>query len=348
MKKIFIIILMFSSISSTFANNNIFWNNNWNINYDISWWNEREVKNEYNWVNFWDSPNVNAWDSSSDTENINITNPWDWSNPDYDRLWWIKTSNHFDASVTWQKWIAALIVTIAKEVKNIVVWVMIILMLIWTLRLIFASNSDEEKTKYKWMILWAWAWIMLMQIAETSTIYLFDRDITAQRAVSFTQAVIQPFISLLTYVWSFLFMWVAILSFYKLVSANWDDWKASEAKMSIIYWVMWMITLKVSWVLISAFYWKIECWSGVNDSCIKEENLSDWVKLITDILNWVNSFIIIITTLLIIYTGYILIFANWDESKLQEWKNLIKYIVIWLALVGWSYILMEFAIDFRS
>lgn len=308
----------------------------WNEDYDgfnvTSAWDVSNNESEN-----WDNPNIN-------TGIINDTSTDSWSKSPIDRLKDTKSDNQYNAENVWVQWIYGLIISIAKELKNIIVWILTILILFAILRLIFSSKSEEEMWKLKNTILWSGIWIILMQIANASVLLLQWTSVDEIKAVNFTEKIIQPLVNMLVYWASFLFIWVALMSFYALVSSNWDDGKASEAKTSIMYAIIWMIIIKISWSIISAFYWQIWCrtqdtW---NSSCRWDVDLSKWVEIFTDVINWVNSFILIITTVLIIYTWYILMFAWAEEWKFEQWKKFIRYILTWLALVWGSYILLAF------
>lgn len=313
---------------------------------------DRIERNQYEWAEL-DSEityDENEWVEEFDL-NIKPNTEWSWEEWSLknDRLKSILWDNNvgwnsrfFTTKIFWQQWAYNLIITIAKEIKNIVVVILTILLFISILRLIFSSNTEDEVTKLKNSILWSWLWVTLMQVSYTAAIYLYWVSITWEKAVNFTTKIIQPFIDLLSMSAWFLFVWVWILSFYKLVASWWDESKQEEAKKWVIFSILWIIAIKVSWALVEAFYWKISCVNWT--SCKNPPELSKWIQLITDIINWANSFILIIVTVLIIYTWYLLIFSLWDEEKVTKWKKFIWYILVWLALIAWSYIALTFIV----
>lgn len=302
-----------------------------------------DTKNSYWGTEFWnwaiDTPNI--WNIvtsvTSESENTNPTEA-----PNNERLnsisnWWF-----FNATVFWVEWAENVILSLAKEIKNIAIWLLTILLMISVLRLIFSAKTEEEFTKLKNAIMWSWLAIILMQVSYTAANTLFWTDISWWKAVNFANKVIEPILWIIILFAGLIFVIIAIMSFYTLVSSNWDEWKATEAKKSVINAIIWILLIKITSALITGFYWQIWCANWNRNDCVASPNLNWASKIVVDILNWVNSFILIITTIMIIYTGFLLVFNNWDKEASTRVRSFIKYILIWMAIVATSYIFMEF------
>jgi hypothetical protein len=137
-----------------------------------------------------------------------------------------------------------------------------------------------------------------------------------------------------------------------MVTANGDDGKVKEGRMSILYALIWFIVVKLSKEIVYATYWQIDCnertiwWiiqvSGSN--CITDSNLSWVVAIIAKIINWINSFVWIVIIIMILYAGVQVLLSNWDEEKLKNAKNTIIYVAIWVAILALNYFIMSFFI----
>ena len=118
------------------------------------------------------------------------------------------------------------------------------------LQLLFAENTEEKSKKLKSWILWSTIWIMVMQIATSVYNVAFNKEIWQALWVDFVQKLIDPFTNLLTLLASFIFIAMAIFSFYKIVTANWEEEKVKQWKMTIAYSLVWFVIIKVAKTLV--------------------------------------------------------------------------------------------------
>lgn len=293
----------------------------------------------------WWSIEVNA----ENNVDINTTNI-NWENRN-DKLNEFKKSDNefFDIWITWWQWIYYTLVSIAQSLKNLFFWLATIFYLIIVLKLLFWDNSDEDATKFKKGIIWITVWLMVMQMAYAFTLTLYAKNIWESLAFWLIDNIINPLIGLMEVLASIFFIAAAIFAFYKMVSANWKEEEISKAKMSILYAIIWFILIKIAKVIVEWVYWRLECSSSTiwgfaieTTNCISEANASGMTWTILQIINWANSFIWIITLLLIIYAWFNILFSAWDEEKIKKAKNTILYIAIWLLLLVINYLLLTF------
>jgi hypothetical protein len=137
-----------------------------------------------------------------------------------------------------------------------------------------------------------------------------------------------------------------------MVTANGDEGKVKEGRMSILYALIWFIVVKLSKEIVYAVYWEADCkdrtvlWIfQINGSnCATNNDLSWVVSIVTRVINWINGFVWIAIILIIIYAGVQVLFSNWDEEKLKKAKKALMYVVIWIAILALSYFIMTFFI----
>lgn len=280
--------------------------------------------------------NLNTWlENKNNTINNNhLTNlnSWSWT--------FIKVSDD------WSLWLKNVWLTIAISLKNLFYIIAWLYFLILVIKLIFTENSEEEIDKFKKWIIWISIWLLVMQVAFSFVVTLFDKTPWAWLAQSFVSNLIDPLTKLLETWASFLFIAIAIYAFFRMVSANWDEEKVKSWRMSIVYSIIWFIVVKISRLLVDRLYWKFNCWNNfiVFSNCTKKTDLEWWVKILSDIINWVNSFLWIIVLILIIYTWFQVIFGFNNEDSLNKAKKSIIYILIWMLLLFVNYLILTFFI----
>lgn len=74
---------------------------------------------------------------------------------------------------------------------------------------------------------------------------------------------------------------------------------------------------------------------------IKGERNASSDEFIQDAISWTVFFIGSIVALALVYSAILLIFAWWNQSTASKWKAWIKYSIIWLLLVIFSYAIIR-------
>lgn len=250
-----------------------------------------------------------------------------------------------DLSAKWIKW---LLFNIANSLKYLFYVLATIFFLIITYKILFAENTEEEFWKYKKWIIWITVWLVVMQLASFFVTAMYDKSVTDWVfAKDLINMIISPLIKFLETLAAIFFLWVAIYSFIRLLSAWWDEEKIKKWKNSIIYAIIWFFLVKIARFLVDTIYWKYNScksfWSW-GECIIKVWDLSDFSKIFLNIINWVNWFVAIITVLMIIYAWTLILFSGWDDEKLKKWKNIIVYALIWIFILVISYLILTFFI----
>ena len=290
---------------------------------------------------FWNNINCVAWndDSNLKTWNSNWSNSISNSHLNSLKSW---DDNLFGVSEWWEISLRDSLFKIAKDLKSIFFVIAWLYFLIITIKLIFAENTEEEIWKFKKWIIWISLWIMIMQIAYSFVSILYDNDIEYNLAEKFVDWIISPLTTLLQTGAAFFFIAVAIFSFFRMVTANWDEEKIKSWKMSVFYSIVWFVIIKIASNIVDTIYWIYSC--SATDTCVRQENLSWAISVLAKVLNWANSFIWLIVVILIIYTGFQVIFSIWDEEVLKKAKKTILYIILWLILLFANYLILTFFI----
>ncbi len=245
----------------------------------------------------------------------------------------------------WASWIKDIIILIAKDVKNLFYALAIIYFLIITIKLLFSSNSEEWFENYKKWLIWITLWIFVMQISYSFVVNTFDQWVSTF-ASNLIGTIFIPIINLLETLAVIFFILIAIYSFIRLLSANWDKEKQKKWIDSIIYATLWIFLVILSKRIIIAIYWKYptDAYWLTTLTIEKESNFWSMASMFINFINWVNWFVAIVTLIMIMYAWVNIIFANWDEEKLKKWRTTIVYAFIWIFILAVSYLILTFFI----
>lgn len=257
-------------------------------------------------------------------------------------------NNFYWTSTKWAVWIKNTLVQIAKDIKNLFFILATIFFLLITLRLIFAENTEEDFWKYKKWIIWITVWLIVMQIAFYFVVAIYDKWAWATLADSLLSNVIKPLINLISTLASIFFLWIAIYTFIRLLSAWWNEEKIKNWKNSIIYALLWMLLVKFASTIVETIYWKYVC--NISPLWVQEcwiekvKDLTWFSKVFLDLVNWLNWFVAIVTVLMILYAWALILFSWGDDEKLKKWKSIIIYALIWIFILVISYLILTFFI----
>ncbi len=262
-----------------------------------------------------------------------------------DRLDDLKTKEFLQPSNTnkWANWIKDFIIKIAKDVKNVFFALATIYFLIITIKLLFASNSEESFENYKKWLIWITLWIVVMQMSYAFVTSVYDTWVS-RFSSNLINTVFLPIIRLLETLALIFFLLIAVYSFIRLVSSNWEKEKIQKWTDSIVYATVWIFLVLISTKIIVYIYWNYNISSSWLTSIDKESNFSSAVTMFIKFINWVNWFVAIVTIIMIMYAWANIIFAAWDEEKVKKWKTTIMYAFIWILILVVSYLILTFFI----
>lgn len=239
-------------------------------------------------------------------------------------------------TVEWSEGIQGFILKIAKDFKNLVFALSTIVFLVLVYRLLFATNTEEEAGKFRKWILWTVIWIVVMQLSYSAVLILFDKRVEDDLAIDLFNDLFAPLIDLLLFWASFVFLVMWIFAFFMIITANGDEEKAKKWKMTVFYAIIWFLIIKFAQVLVNGVY---------SDTYnIDNSSVPDLIRLFSTIINWLSTFIGLLVVIMIIYSGFLLIFGNGDEETLKKAKRNLIYIAIWLAILALNYLIVTFFI----
>jgi hypothetical protein len=213
---------------------------------------------------------------------------------------------------------------------------------------LFSSWTEDDIKKWKVWIMWASIWIVVMQISFVTVTSLFDQNVWAPTAATFVEIIIQPIIRLLEVLASFVFISIAVFSFYKIVTSSWQEDSFKKWVQTIISALIGFVLIKISAVFVNSIYWEVKCESTMLGTKICtwanlwDPNLNEVAITIGKMIQYMTWFVWVITIILIIYSGIMLILSRWNEDYLKKFKSSLLYIFIWILIIVTSVILFRF------
>lgn len=243
------------------------------------------------------------------------------------------------------------LIEFARDLKNLFYVLATIFFLIISLRLILASNTEEELDKFKKWIIWITIGLIVMQIAFAFVNILYLQDVGASLGARIINNIVIPLVYLIQTLASIFFIAMAIFAFYRIVTANGNEEAIKSGKMTIVYALIGFIIVKLARTIVEAFYGRLSCvstsgggyFTGWGPSkCTGRVDVAEGVDIIIHIINWLNGFVAIAVTIMILYVGAQLMLSGGDDEKVSKAKRAIIYIVIGGLILVANYLLLTF------
>ncbi|NDK19594.1 hypothetical protein GW819_02020 [Candidatus Gracilibacteria bacterium] len=252
-------------------------------------------------------------------------------------------SYFFGGDITGESGAKYLLITIARDLKNVITLLAIVFLFIMAIKIIFSHGSEEDIKKWRHGIISASIGIVVMQVAYVLVSTLYDTSVNGVTAFDFLEKIVYPFVRLLELLASFAFLAMAFFAFYTIITGGGSEEKAKKGKQTIIFAIIGFLLIKVPRVLVESIYGKAQCDGGLFGICqVTSPNLSATVQIMTTAINYFNGFVGIVVVLLIIYAGFLVLTGGGDDEKLKKAKSIIKYAIIGIFLLVASYTLFNF------
>ncbi len=242
--------------------------------------------------------------------------------------------------------------SIAFWLKNFFVAIAVVFLIIGVLKLLFSWWDEEDVKKWRRNIIWTSVGIVVMQIATAvwRTLYLTDESqrVDGRLGWQFWINIFEPLVNLLTLLAGFGFLIMMVYAFYIIVSGGGDEEKLKKWKNIVIYAIIGFLFIRIPKMFVTAIYG--EPTAACKDTslfsiggCEMGEKKLEWaISIFGKVLTYINSFIMLITIILVIYAGWLVLISWGDEEKLKKAKNIALYIVIGLVLLVGGHALFRF------
>ncbi len=286
-----------------------------------------------------------------------------WKNDNLDEYLDDETMMNLDANpIWWQKSesVKTYLIKIWVEIMY-PVWIAIaILIIIISFYKLMFSEKDDEQKKWTESIIWWVIWILIMSSAKyiwTKLVWWWWDSwiIWANLGLEWNWSLIAerlyneiffPFIKIATFLAVWVLFTILLINAFKFISNPSDDIK-KHAKNIVIWNIIWIFIILLSKSIVESIYWmQNSWWYTANLWQVWEWILSNRnYETFFSILNWSMSFIAFIVVCIIIYQAYLMVAYPDDEDTTKKLKQNIVYIIIWIMLIWWSYLIVNFLIQ---
>lgn len=251
----------------------------------------------------------------------------------------------FDSPTTGEQGARNLLVQIAYDLKNLFIFVAGIYFMILVIRLFFTDADENSVKEWRRGILYTSTGIILMQSAYVMTDAIYNSDIITSPgygAAEILNRVVMPFVNLMSVLASFTFLLIAFLSFFKVVGSGGSESTVQKSKERIMYAIAGFIIIKISSALVVSVYgnFSADCQNGLfttSQCLLQAPNISNTIRIVTSVINYINGFVALIIVALLIYAGFLMLTAGGDGEKLKKVKTIVISIAIGLFILVASY-----------
>lgn len=232
-----------------------------------------------------------------------------------------------------ERGIVDVLMSAARDLKNIFFAVASVFFLYLVLRLLFSENGDEDTKKFKDGIMWITIGMVVMQISYTFVTVIYDKWLGSWVADGVIENIILPLTLLLQTLASFFFIAMGVIAFYQLIASSGEEQAATQAKSTVINAILGFLLVQLAELITSAVY------SGSSNVAVDPNSFSN---VIITIINWMNGFVWIAVIVMIIYAGAQILLSGGDEEKLTNGKKALLYIAGWITLLFTNFLILIF------
>lgn len=81
--------------------------------------------------------------------------------------------------------------------------------------------------------------------------------------------------------------------------------------------------------------------SGIAGTDKKEAQGNQLINVIKNVINWILGMLSLIVFILLLWWGFQMVTANWDDKKFSAGMTILKQAAIWLAFIAVSWLLVS-------
>ncbi len=114
---------------------------------------------------------------------------------------------------------------------------------------------------------------------------------------------------------------------------NTDNW----------WWTIWDPIREWAYQIVNSSDWNYEVWWIINDEITDHETaLNNTLELITRIINYALGLLSLVALVYLLFHGFMMVTAAWDDAKYKKWLKWIKYAAIALTGIWLSRFIISF------
>lgn len=109
-------------------------------------------------------------------------------------------------------------------------------------------------------------------------------------------------------------------------------------KLGII--ILWVALISFLWVDVLAQFDAGTAWIKV----VQGEWWSTWewfIGVVKNVINYILLFLWLIALIMLLWWGFQMVTAAWDDGKYQKWFTILKQAGIWIAIIWFSWLIVS-------
>lgn len=207
------------------------------------------------------------------------------------------------------------LIGIAFQIKNFVIVIGVVFLIVGVIKLLLSSNSEEDVKRWRLSIVWVSIGVFFLQITFSIWGTLFQRDtstsaVDAALSWEFWNNIFSPIVGLFQLLAGFAFIAMMIYAFYLIVTGGGNEEKSKRGKNVVIFAVIGFLLLKLPYTIVSSIYGNIPACSSDSSNLwamaspctgMSATDLTGTVEIIAKVFTFVNSFLVLLAIILIIY-----------------------------------------------
>ncbi len=268
--------------------------------------------------------------------------------------------------IGWWEWIRNFLITIGVDLLiPVFVFAGIFIALIWFYKLMFSESDEDTANAYSYLLRGVVGTLLMVSAWFITTTFIWSDGSWGSVlwfselegldgpgiAVQVYQTIAYPFVKLFLSVAVGILFITMLINALKMVFASNDD-SSKQARTMFVYSIVWILIISLSRTIVELVYGSYEKVTWPVD-----DNLGD-IWLLFDgtwpdgtalkSIRWVINRILWLSTLIvvciIIYLGYMMLFKPNDEETFKTVKKYLLYALIWIFIIGGSYIISRMLI----
>lgn len=265
----------------------------------------------------------------------------EWYLPNWDSMLW-ETAQDLE-TLDWTDWVDKINNLLLKTLIPLTKYLFVsisILFIVFALFWLVASGWEEDKiSEFKKKMWYVIFWFIVIGLSEKIA-GVFD-PLSWNNSSEFYN--VDGLRTIFISVWSFIKIiawWFAVLmivvSWFSMITSEWDETKTEEWKKWIIYSFVWLMVILTAEKFILDIFFK-DYWQNWPNNTAPQEFSSEIIWIISWILQYLSIFwVAIIITAWIFY-----IFSMWDDDASTKAWTIIKNVWLWLIIIMISYTIIS-------
>ena len=279
------------------------------------------------------------------------------SGADYTGFRQIYDPRKFIDYTEWANWGEAVRNVMFQIFKNLAVAVFIlavILAFVSVIQLLISENGEEDFSKWMKTLVWSIAGLFLISISYTiirqfEQRVLLNPTLSARSIFDLTINIIYPILNFLRYMAATAFLLSALYAFFRIITAAGAEEWLEEGKKIFIGSVLGFVVMMFAEPIVRLAYGGGSCGSnkvfGVGVNCVNRVfDTAGAFAFIAKVIVFLNWFLALTVTIMIIYAGFLVLTGGGEEEKSDKAKNIIKYAIIGILMLLFSYVIFRFLI----